>query len=171
MCLFPPVLLTSWSQEDTWQGSSAPDREGGGYTNKPFIHPLFSQGDRRGKDDTLLQMGKPNVQGIQFSSYRPTVIPKHLMGEKWVRAWAMLGWRGGGKPPWSASFGKISSGGEARWDGTGPAADPKKHPTPYPCRALGLESSGSGRIILTVVSFPFAYYRINQRWQRNQSNL
>ena len=119
-------------------------------------------------------MGKPNAQGIQFSSYRPTVTSKHLMGGKWVRAWATLGWRGGGTP-WRASFGKVSSGGEARWDGTRPAAGPKPHPTPYPCRALGLESSGSGRIILTVESFPFAYYRlcprINQRWQRNQSNL
>lgn len=72
-------------------------------------------------------------------------------------------------------IGKVSSGGEARWDGTRPAAGPKPHPTPYPCRALGLESFGSGRIILTVESFPFAYYRlcprISQRWQRNQFNL
>lgn len=44
-------------------------------------------------------MGKPKAQRMQFSSYRPTGTPRHLMGEKWVRAWAMLGVEGRRKAP------------------------------------------------------------------------
>lgn len=77
------------------------------------------------QDDTL-QMGKP-MRKESTSSYRLKIrIPKHLMGEKGEG----MGHAGveGGEVPLSASFGKISSGGEARWDSTSfSARDPKQH--------------------------------------------